>query len=292
MSEIQKKTGFYKSFDGTPIYYEVRGDGRPLVMCYGIGCSMNHWRHQVKYFSKHYKIILFDYRGHHRSGLAKDLKNYSLSSLAEDLNGLMAHLGIRKASFWSHSFGSQVLIETYRRHPSLFSNMVIINGFATNPLKKTLVMDIPEHAFRAIKSIYQAAPQLVRPIWKVAVNNPLSATISALAGGFNLKLTKRHDIDVYTRGVAAMNLTSFLTIFENMLKYDGRDILPKITVPALLIGGKQDSITPVILQRRLHEKIKRSELLLAPYCSHSTQLDMPDFVNLRAEKFLRDHRYR
>ena len=52
MRKISVETGYFESFDGTKIYYETRGKGKPLVFVYGIGCLFNHWAHQVKYFSK------------------------------------------------------------------------------------------------------------------------------------------------------------------------------------------------------------------------------------------------
>ena len=49
---IPKSTGTVSGFDGTPIYYEVRGSGRPLVLAYGIGCGINQWKYQIKHFSQ------------------------------------------------------------------------------------------------------------------------------------------------------------------------------------------------------------------------------------------------
>ena len=60
MKAIKKETGHFKSYDGTSIYYEVRGEGEEaLVLCYGIGCLINHWRHQLNFFPKKYKTICF-----------------------------------------------------------------------------------------------------------------------------------------------------------------------------------------------------------------------------------------
>ena len=109
-----------------------------------------------------------------------------------------------------------------------------------------------------------------------------------MAGGFNLKLTSLRDIEIYARGISGMDLNAFLTLFESMLDYDGTDILEKIAVPTLIVGGKKDSVTPTKTQRYMHKKIKDSQLLLVPYGSHCTQLDMPDLVNLRISRFLKD----
>jgi aminoacrylate hydrolase len=60
INEIPKKTGTFQSYDGTTIYYEERGTGRPIILCYGLACLMNHWTHQIRYFSQNYRVITFD----------------------------------------------------------------------------------------------------------------------------------------------------------------------------------------------------------------------------------------
>src|SRR5207247_1484965 len=50
-----RERGFFRAEDGTPLFYEVRGEGRPLLLCYGLTCRREHWRHQVAHFTKNYQ---------------------------------------------------------------------------------------------------------------------------------------------------------------------------------------------------------------------------------------------
>ena len=288
MNLIPKETGTFKSFDGTRIYYEVRGEGFPIILNYGIGCLVNHWRPQVKHFSKHFKVIAYDYRGHHRSEIPESRAHLNVDAMAQDLKGLMDHLQIRQASIWGHSFGVQMLVRFYDLFPELVHSMVFVNGFVQNPLHGMFGSpDITESVFKAIKSGYKILPETIGFLWSTAIQNPLSPYLSALAGGFNLKLTSLKDIEIYARGIASMNLDAFLTLFESMLHYDGKPVLERMDVPVLIIGGKQDSVTPQKHQEEMHYLIKGSEFFMVPYGSHCTQLDMPELVNLKAEQFLR-----
>jgi pimeloyl-ACP methyl ester carboxylesterase len=291
MSEVQKRTGTFKSFDDTPVYFEVRGQGRPIVMAYGIGCPMNHWRFQVEHFSKYYQTILFDYRGHHNTPVPEDRANLSLDAIVRDLHGLLGHLEIEKASLWGHSYGVQLLLRAYELYPEIFVNLVSINGFASNPIKGMFGVDVVEKMFPYIKGGYASFPDLLSRAWKASVANPLAIPVAALAGGFNLNLTKLKDIEVYTRNVSSMDLGIFMTLFEQMMEYDARHVLSQITVPTLIISGNKDGVTPPAHQVRMHHEIAGSELQKVPYGSHCTQLDLPDFVNLRIEKFLSAHEY-
>jgi pimeloyl-ACP methyl ester carboxylesterase len=292
MNLVPKSTGHFKSFDGTRIYYEVRGEGKPLVMCYGIGCLINHWIHQIKYFSKNYQTIVFDYRAHHRSEMPESRERLTIDALAQDVNALVEHLGLEKVSLWGHSFGVQVAVRTFDMFPNRVDNLIFVNGFVTNPIVGMFGNDLASSAFHLVKEGYQKLPETISYIWKVAVNNPLAIQLSALAGGFNLKLTHLKDIEIYARGIASMNLDAFLTLFENMMSYDGRPVLDRIQIPTLIIAGRNDSVTPREHQEEMHRRIRNSQFLLVPMGSHCAQLDMPDLVNLKIEQFLGELGYK
>lgn len=283
---VKKTVGYFKSFDGTRIYYESRGEGPPLVLCYGIGCLINHWRNQIKAFSNNYQVITFDYRAHHKSAAPQDRSQISIDALARDLHALMDHLQITKASVWGHSFGTQVILRAYDINPNYFQSLVFINGFASDPIAGMFGTNIASRIFELLKSGFDQAPETLSYLWKLAINNALTVHLTALLGGFNLNLTQLKDVEIYTRGVAAMDLNAFLTLFENMMNYDARPIFDRVTVPTLIISGKNDSVTPQSYQEDMHKKILNSQFLLVPYGSHCTQLDLPDYVNLRVEKFL------
>jgi pimeloyl-ACP methyl ester carboxylesterase len=291
MKQIPKHTGYFTSYDDTRIYYEVRGEGAPLIFCYGIGCLINHWQFQLKYFSENYQTIVFDYRAHHKSQIPRDPENLTLDALARDIQGLSQHLNLKPASFLGHSFGAQVLIRTFDMFPELFHNLVFINGFAQNPLDGMFGTDLASSVFRWVKRGYGKLPETSKYLWRVALDNPLAVRASAMAGGFNLQLAHLKDVEIYWRAMASADLPSFLKLFENMMGYDGRSVLERIDVPVLLISGSQDALTPESMQEEMFQKMKHSQKLLVPYGSHCTQLDMPDFVNLSIENFLTKVKY-
>ena len=76
-----------------------------------------------------------------------------------------------------------------------------------------------------------------------------------------------------------------------MIKYDGTSVLDRIECPTLIIGGQKDTVTPLEFQEDLHKRIKGSEYVVVPHGTHCTQLDMPDFVNLKIEKFFKENNY-
>ena len=283
---INKTTGTVNALDGTPIYYEVRGTGEPIIFIYGIACLMNHWHLQVEHFSKTHQVILFDIRGHHKSTPVANLENFTFEHFAFDIKSLMNHLGLKKAHFAGHSFGVPYLIKTYEQFPELFMSMTFINGFARNPLKKLFGLDFVEPVFNFLREQHRKSPDLWNNLWRGMIDNPIAFQVAALAGGFNLRLTQFKDIEMYCRGVSRLELIYFFPLFEQLLRFDGTSLLPNISCPTLIIAGDTDMLTPISFQKEMHDQIKGSDFLLIPYGSHCSQLDFPDFVNLKMTEFL------
>ncbi len=289
MTKINKQTGYVKSFDDLDIYYESRGNGEVIFFVYGIACLINHWHFQFKYFAPHFKTVCFDLRGHHKTKTPKVRENISLEALAKDIAAIAHNLGAKKIHLVGHSFGAQVILKTYELFPELVKSIIFVNGFSKNPVKGMFGLDFVEKLYHFINENYQSNPVLWKTMWKLGIDNPLAVPITALAGGFNIKLTNLKDIQVYVKGVSNLDLGNFLILFNELMTYDGDAVLNKIKVPTLIISGEEDRITPVDFQKKMHKHIKGSEFLLVPYGSHCTQLDFPEFVNLRIEKFYKDH---
>ncbi|MES2802439.1 MAG: alpha/beta hydrolase [Bdellovibrionota bacterium] len=286
---IEKKTGYYEAMDGTPIYYEVHGKGEPIVFIYGIACLMNHWHPQVEFFSKTHEVILFDIRGHHKSVPVRNPDNMTFEHLAFDLKGLINHLGHKSAHVVGHSFGVPYQLKSFEQFPEIFKTLTFINGFARNPLKKLFGFEFVEPLFQFLKTQHAKSPDLWSALWRAMVDNPVAFQVAALSGGFNIKLTQFKDIEMYGRGVSRLELPLFFRLFEQLLNFDGTNILSHIDKPALVIAGDRDFLTPPSYQKELVDKIHGAEYVLVPYGSHCCQLDFPEFLNLKLRDFINRH---
>ena len=93
--------------NGVDLYYELYGQGDPLVLVAGTGITLAPWRvFQVPEFSKHYQLLIYDHRGLGRSD--KPDAPYSTRGFAQDCAGLMDALGIVRAHILGHSMGGRV----------------------------------------------------------------------------------------------------------------------------------------------------------------------------------------
>lgn len=286
MESVLKEAGYFSSFDQETIYYESRGQGAPMVFCYGVGCLFNHWFPQMRYFSKTHKVYMFDYRGHHKSPIPENKDSLTIDSLARDLIALCETQGVTQADFVAHSFGSQVLETAYSIRPELFRTMTFINGLYRNPFAAMADSETLIEIINQAKKLYNISPGLLTSLWEKGVTNPLLVPLSSLTGGFNLSKTALKDIEIYAKGVSAIDFRVFITFFEQMIAFDGEPLLSQIQCPTLIICGSKDALTPIDEQERIHELILNSELYVIPYGSHCTQLDFPEMVNLKIQNFM------
>ena len=98
--------GNYANINGIKMYYEIYGEGAPLVLIHGNGGSISSMREQVGFFSKHYKVIAVDSRAQGKTNDNGDSLTYDM--IAADLNALLDNLKIDSAYMIGQSDGAIV----------------------------------------------------------------------------------------------------------------------------------------------------------------------------------------
>ena len=83
--------------NGVNLYYEVHGEGFPLIWSHEFAGDCRSWEPQVRFFTRRYQVIVYNARGYPPSDVPTDLDSYSQEHAVEDLRGLLQHLGIGQA---------------------------------------------------------------------------------------------------------------------------------------------------------------------------------------------------
>ncbi|MBO8170351.1 MAG: alpha/beta hydrolase [Bacillaceae bacterium] len=111
-----------------PIYYEDTGSGFPITCIHGLGLSHKNWIEQVNRFSRDYRIITYDLRGHGKSGIsAKNTttpRDY-LDQLTLDLRALLCHLNVKQTILLGYSMGSLIALNYMYFYPSQVTGAVL-----------------------------------------------------------------------------------------------------------------------------------------------------------------------
>ncbi len=283
--------GYFRSFDGTKLFYSVEGKGKPLVFCYGLVCSSLHWTYQIDRFQRDYRAVWFDYRGHQNSDVPDNFDSLTIENMARDLALLFDELGLDDAVLLGHSMGVNVVLEFYRQNPKRVAGMVLANGTPKPPLE-TLFMgsNAAQAAFGLLRKAYQKSPKTVERLWSLGKGNPFVRNLIGL-GGFNPYLTPPEDIELYVNQVCEMDPRILLHLIGNYDHYDATAWLHTIDTPTLVIAGENDKVVPVAQQELMHQLIRGSSLEVIGHGSHCPQMDLPELVNHKIENFLTQLKY-
>lgn len=279
--------GLFNARDGTTIYYEIRGEGRPLVFCYGLVCRREHWHHQIEFFSQKYQIITFDYRAHHYSSKPRNDRNLTLDWCARDIQDLLDHLQVSETVCLGHSMGVPILTHFAQLDPKRLKAAVFVCGSVTNPFENMFYSNRMDRVYRAAAKLYDISPTLMNLTWaKFTEKNRLNYFITSRLG-FNASKAEERDVLLYMEGVNQTPFSTFQALMNDYIRFDGRKHLPHIQCPTLVIAGEEDYITPMSLQEEISKLIPKGELTTIPDGSHNAHMDFPERVNWTIDEFLR-----
>jgi pimeloyl-ACP methyl ester carboxylesterase len=129
--------------NGINIYYEMYGDRFPLVFSYGLGGNTGMWAGQIDAFSRHYRFIVWDPRGHGSSDSPPEKEQYGMGISAEDLHGLLNHLDIERAVVGGLSMGGGIAAGFAVAYPERAAALLIIDsasalGLAMKPAMRQM----------------------------------------------------------------------------------------------------------------------------------------------------------
>jgi pimeloyl-ACP methyl ester carboxylesterase len=120
------KAGKYATVNGIKIYYEMYGEGEPLLLIHGNQQSIAAFRAQVNVFAKKYKVIVVDSRGQGKS--SEDGKRYTYDLFAGDMNGLLNELKIDSANIIGWSDGGNTGLIMAMKYPRKVKKLVTMGA--------------------------------------------------------------------------------------------------------------------------------------------------------------------
>jgi pimeloyl-ACP methyl ester carboxylesterase len=288
---LPRKEAWLEVEDHTPLWYSLGGaalgERAPVVLCDGIGCDGYAWRYLAPHLAARYPVLHWNYRGHGQSGSPRDPEAVTIPHLADDLAGILDHAGIEKAVLVGHSMGVQVILEAYRRHPSRVLGLVPICGSYGRPLATFHDTGVATSVVPLLRELVLRFPKEAQAVWSKVTPSRFALTF-ALLTELNRRLVSEGDFFPYLQHLANIDVTCFFRMLRYCGEHTARDLLPQIGVPALVVAGAKDSFTPGWLGREMARRIPGAELLLIPWGTHTAPIEVPELLNLRVEKFLRE----
>lgn len=272
--------------DGDRLFAQVAGSGTTtIICCNGIGVSTFFWKYLVGHFADRARVVLWDYRGHGRSPHPADLKSLTIAQMADDAVHVLDHLGVDRAMAVGHSMGCQVILETWRRHPDRVSGLVPVLGTYGRPVQTFLGLNL-EPVLPLILPLAQRHAGIVTAVNRLLLRPPLAFHFARYTGLISHCLASAEDMAAYFAHLGKLDMRIFLALLEDMAVHTTEDILDKIDVPTLIIGGERDLFTPAWLSHSMQERIRDAELLMVPGGSHAALVEQPQLLNLAIHDFM------
>src|ERR1700720_2988388 len=125
--QIKPSNSGYAPVNGINVYYEVYGEGRPLVLLHGAFYTIQmNWGQLIPELSKTRKVIAIELQGHGHTPFSE--RKLDLATLASDVEGVMNHLKVESADVVGYSMGGYVAYQLAIQIPKRVTKLVIISS--------------------------------------------------------------------------------------------------------------------------------------------------------------------
>ena len=269
---------FHFLTDGTPLWYEERGEGRPLVLLQGLQFPSGYfWQHNIDALAANNRVVMVDLRGQGLAG--KPSGGHTIAQNAADLAELLAALELEDVLLAGVAFGGLVALEYIRSQGAdrlralclceMTPRLVSAEGWAHPTFG-----DFPAEAANAYGDSVRADRGVLDGFLHAAFAEPLDpATLAEMKGQMFLSPT-----------------ATVADLIDDMVKQDFRDLLPAIALPTLLIcGRKNNPVMPGEVGRWLAEQIPDAELAELAGGGHSVFWEDPPAFNAALTAFAAAH---
>jgi pimeloyl-ACP methyl ester carboxylesterase len=257
--------------NGISLYYEVHGQGQPLVLIMGLRRNLVWWYRQLPELSRHFRVIVFDNRGAGRSD-QPDVP-YSIKLLAADTAGLMVTLGLGPAHVLGVSMGGYIAQELALAHPELVRGLIL--GCTSCGGRRAVLMS-PELRERFVANEGLTPEQILRKDMNIYFSDRYIAGHPEEIAQF-VKLSLLHYQPAF----------AFFRQLDACLEHDTVDRVGSIPAPTLIASGDDDPLVPFTNSLILQELMPRAKLEVFPGGRHCFFLEQAEEFNRMAVEFLK-----
>lgn len=284
------------SFDGTELAVNVVGadHGPRLVMLHGFSGDLTLWHYQWRHFSKDFRCILFDQRGHGRSGPAAQ-GDYSLEALGRDLKAVLdAEAGDAPVVLMGHSMGGMAVLSFAEMFPEEFGprvRAVVLANTAASDLLKAMVAGLGAYAGRFLTAAASRVASKPDRVYRIraralAGRGDLAFFATRLA---NFGPNAPPSVVEYVAEVGARApVEVWSDLLASLVGMDLGEALECVRVPALIVVGDVDRLTPPSSAMAMKRRLPEARVVVFEGAGHCTMLERHEEFNRAVERFLHE----
>ncbi len=252
------------------LYYEIIGQGQPLVMIRGVGSNVDHWYEQGPALSRKYQLLVYDNRGIARS--SDPGGPFSTRDMAADTVALMQAVGIKKAHVLGYSMGGMIAQEMALNYPETVNGLILA---ATDCGVTGRIRAKPE-----VTRLFSEMIRLGTDAARMAAASCLFAPQTFEA---KPEVIQRY-ADVSKRFPATQKMLGWQ--WAAVRQHDACERLPNISSPTLAITGAEDVLIPPQNANVLATCIPDARMISIAGGSHLFLIEQPQQFNDAVIEFL------
>lgn len=229
--------------------YIEEGEGPVMILLHGLFGALSNFREVVDHFSPNYKVVipmlpLYDL----------PIIDTSAKRIAKFLDKFVTFKGYKEVYLVGNSLGGHVALIYTRNHPEMVKALIL-----------TASSGLYENAFGS-SFPRREDKEFIRNKVALTFYDPKHATDELVEECFEIVNDRNRVIRI-------------LAIAKSAIRHNMAKDLPKMTMPACLIWGKNDTITPPAVAEEFHEKLPDSELFWIDECGHAPMMEHPATFN-------------
>jgi 3-oxoadipate enol-lactonase len=258
------------------IYFETHGAlddaSRPwIVFSHSLACASGMWQQQVAEFSRDYRVLLFDTRGHGRSSApppGPDGENYAFDELVADAETLFTALDIENPHFVGLSMGGMLAQAFALKHPGRLKSLTIADSVSQWP---------PEMVGVFAARVAQAREGGMQAVLQGSLERWFTP---------DFRQSKPDEVDRVARMILATPVDGYAGCSFSIPRINYTDRLRTVGSPILVVVGAQDPATTVAMARQIHAASPGSSLSIIEGAAHLSNMEQSGAFNAALSSFL------
>ncbi|MPZ86952.1 MAG: alpha/beta fold hydrolase [Nitriliruptorales bacterium] len=284
------------SFDGTALHAEVSGpEGAPaLLLVHGYGMGLRSWHYQRRDLPGEFRVIAYDQRGHGQSERAAS-GDYSIRALGRDVGAVLGALVSPPAPVVAagHSLGGMSILSFVGSEPDRVAERLAGVAFVGSTIGNVLAGGVAHTGVAALAALEHTVMDrgrrmLGRERREEHADQPPAdlSTVLTRAVAFGPDAVPAHVAFVEQLLLECPN-TVKAELGPTVTALDLRDAPPLVTVPALVLVGEHDRLTPPASARRLAASLPDACLVEIPGAGHMAPIEAHEMVTSQVRSFAR-----
>ena len=250
---------------GTNIFYEITGEGLPLIFVHGLGGTSNVWHAQRIGLSKVCKVITLDLPGSGRS--ARNERAYTMERWADQVAALADHLQLDKFVLIGHSMSTILAQKCAAKYGQRISGLVLCGPLTELPA--------------AGKDAFTKRAETVQKEGMIAIAD------AVLAGALTPATREANAVlaGLFREVLLANDPQSYAAQCQALVNGSARTDQASIRCPTLVLLGDQDGVTPLSMARAI-VAVANCKIKIIPATAHLTMAERPELFNAALVEFL------